>query len=230
MSQIWIHQRHKETFVMRSVSRLGNLFYLIYELLLSSPCFLSWIRGDRSEKWDEENSCCMHWGCDTHENGWDLCQTPWGGSLEHKAWVWFVFHCYAELKPTAQAQKSSLFLGEVALLPKPHCSRFWPREEEKLAKRAPEAELVEEGAGKTSQDEPAVGFPLDSCSWEPRIPSLRCQQHPGPWINPIAQGLSPASKGGMEPFMKIWKGNTQWRGLGTINRSGTGIFRLYFTI
>lgn len=83
----------------------------------------------------------------------------------------------------------------------------------------------EEGTGKTSQDEPALGFPLDSCSWWPQIPSPRCQQR-GPWINPSTLGLSPVSKGGMELFPKILRENNEWRGLGTINRSGTGMFRI----
>lgn len=165
-------------------------------------CFLSWIREDRSEKWDEENSCCMHWGCDTHENSWNLCQTPRGGSLEHKAWVLLCFTAALSSNPQHTPSKV-LYSTKPCSLEEWHCSPnpispdFDPKKKENFPRGG---ELVERGAGKSRQDEPAVGFPLDSCSWEPRAPS----QVPAAWAmdkshcSPCQQGWNGVISGNLE--------------------------------
>lgn len=74
----------RHTFVMRSVSRLANLLYLIYELFPSTLSFPQWTH-EMIEVRQRKLPLHLLRTYDIHENSSYLCQTPQGGSSEHEA-------------------------------------------------------------------------------------------------------------------------------------------------
>lgn len=106
----------------------------------------------------------------THMERAEICVRLQGKGAQSLGFV--VFSCYTELKPPARARKSSLFHKEVspaemALLPSPISADSDPKKKGDCPREHLKLNWWishEEGAGKTGQEEPAVGFPLDSCS------------------------------------------------------------------
>lgn len=112
----------------------------------------------------------------THMKIAEICvRLHGGGSLEHKARVlcffptvsWNPQHTPGKVLYSTKAKELSL--GEVALLPKTPFLQILTQRRRLSAQgstwRWTGGYHLRREQGKTSQDEPTLGFPLDSCSW-----------------------------------------------------------------